>query len=350
MPIRATQRPTQRQIAAQVGVSVTTVSRILNPEETNPERWASSETVEAIQHAAAALGYRRNALAVSLRTSRSQTIGVLMPYMGEYVLASIYEGIDEAAREHGMMAINAATLDEPALRAERTYSMLDHLVDGMIFADAHLDEHFLDELADQGIPFTLVHRSHERFVSVSSDEIAAGRMAAQHLISLGRTRLAVVTSKPFMSTASGRVQGFTQAAMEAGLPKPLVIDSGYDVQGGRDAGFIMLSHPPYPDGIFTIHDLAALGVMSVLRQHGMTIPDDAAVIGFYDTPMALATDLTSIGTCLHHMGRRSFELLLDRLGGKEIQSEVYPVTLTVRRSTDSSRPIGSDTPTSMNGV
>ena len=339
MPFRATQRPTQRQIAAQVGVSVTTVSRILNPAETAPERWASPETVAAIQQAAASMGYRRNALAVSLRTSRSQTVGVLMPFMGEYVLSSIYSGIDEAAREHGMMAINAATLDEPALRSERTFAMLDHLVDGMIFADAHLDEDFLDELDEQGVPFTLVHRSHERFVSVSSDEKAAGRLAAQHLISLGRTRLAVIAGRPFMSTSTGRTQGFIEAALEAGLPRPTVINSGYDVAAGREAGFTMMAHHPYPDGIFAIHDQAALGVMSVLRQNGLTIPDDVAVVGFYDTPIALATDLTSIGTCLRHMGRRSLELLLDKLEGKTIESEVYPVALTVRRSTDGSQPL-----------
>jgi len=344
MPFRATQqRPTQRQIAAQVGVSVTTVSRILNPTETSPERWASPETVAAIQQAAASMGYRRNALAVSLRTSRSQTVGVLMPFMGEYVLAAIYTGIDEAAREHGMMAINAATLDEPALRSERTFTMLDHLVDGMIFADAHLDEHFLDELDDQGVPFTLVHRSHERFVSVCADEKAAGRMAAQHLIGLGRKRLAVIAGRPFMSTSAGRVEGFVEAALEAGLTRPTVIEAGYEVAAGRDAGFTMMTHPPYPDGIFAIHDLAAMGVMSVMRQHGLSIPDDVAVIGFYDTPMALATDLTSIGTCLIHMGRRSLELLLDRLDGKSVESEVCPVTLKVRRSTDPSVPIANDT-------
>ena len=343
MPFRATQRPTQRQIAAQVGVSVTTVSRILNPTETTPERWASPETVAAIQQAAASMGYRRNALAVSLRTSRSQTVGVLMPFMGEYALAEIYSGIDEAAREHGMLAINGTTLDEPSLRSERTFAMLDHLVDGMIFADAHLDENFLDELADQGVPFTLVHRSHERYVSVTSDDYVAGRMAAQHLISLGRTRLAVIAGQPFMSTSTGRTQGFIDATLEAGLPTPIVIDSGYDVEAGREAGFVMMAQPPYPDGVFAIHDLAALGVMSALRHHGLRVPDDVAIIGFYDTPMAVAADLTSIGTDLHRMGRRSFELLLDRFEDKPIESEICPVTLTVRHSTDPSQPV-RDTP------
>ncbi|MCL2736241.1 MAG: LacI family transcriptional regulator [Propionibacteriaceae bacterium] len=340
MLARVNHRPTQREIAAQVGVSVTTVSRILNPSELHPNRWASEHTVAAIQAAAASMGYRHNALAVSLRTSRTQTVGVLVPMVGDYVLASIYSGIDEVAREHGITALTASTLDEPAVRAERTFSMLDHLVDGMIFADAHLDEHFLDSIAEQGVAFTLVHRRHDRHASVSSDDLTAGRLAAQHFISLGRKRLAVITGRRFMSTGSDRTQGFIDAALEAGLEEPRIIEAGFDVDAGREAGLAILTTSPLPDAIFAIHDRAALGVISILGLHGVIIPDDVAVIGFYDTPVSLATDLTSISTPLHQMGRRSLELLLDRLNGEPIESEVFPTTLTVRGSTDPSHSVG----------
>ena len=342
MPAHTNQRPTQRQIAALVGVSVTTVSRILNPDESNPERWASLQTVEAIQRAAAELGYRHNALAVSLRTSRSQTVGVLLPVLGDHVLSAIYAGIDTAAREHGMSTVNAATLDEPALRSERTFSLLDHLVDGMIFGDAHLNEVFLDNLEDQGVPFTLVHRRHARHVSVTADDYTAGRLAAEHLISMGRTRLVFITGRRFMSTGSDRTQGFVDFIAEAGLPEPTVFDLGFDVKSGREAASVMLAHPPYPDGVACIHDLAALGAISVFRQHGFKVPEDIAAIGFYDTPMAQATDLTSIATNLDHMGRRSLELLLDLLGGKKVQSEVLPVSLVVRGSTDPTQSIDAN--------
>ena len=341
MPSRVSQRPTQRQIAAQVGVSVTTVSRILNPEETHPERWASPGTVEAIRSAASTLGYRRNALAVSLRTSRSQTVGVLLPMIGDYVLASIFAGIDEVARENGMMAITASTLDEPALRSERTFKMLDHLVDGMIFADAHLDERFLDSIEAQRVPFTLVHRRHSRHVSVTADDVVAGRLIAEHLISLGRHRLAIITGRSFMSTGSDRTKGFIEAALQAGLPEPTIFDHGFTVRAGRDAALAMLARKPYPDAVFAIHDTAIMGFVSVMRQHGLSVPDDVAVAGFYDTPMAWASDLTSVSVSLQDMGRRSLELLIDRLSGKQIESEILPVTLTVRRSTDPSQPIGT---------
>jgi LacI family transcriptional regulator len=261
--------------------------------------------------------------------------------IGDYVLATIFAGIDEVARENGVMAITASTLDEPALRAERTFKMLDHLVDGMIFADAHLDEHFLDGIEAQRVPFTLVHRRHSRHISVTADDRAAGRMAAEHLISLGRTRLAMVTGRRYMSTGTDRVEGFVSAALEAGLPEPTIYDNGFTVRAGRDAAVAMLARPPYPDGLFAFHDLAILGAASVFRHHGLRVPDDIATVGFYDSPMAWASDMTSIGVNLQDMGRRSLELLLDRLSGKPIESEVFPVTLTVRHSTDPSRPVGS---------
>ncbi|MCL2470460.1 MAG: LacI family transcriptional regulator [Propionibacteriaceae bacterium] len=345
MPTRINQRPTQRQIAAQVGVSVTTVSRILNPDESHPERWASPETVAAIQQAAAQLGYRHNALAVSLRTSRSQTVGVLLPVVGDFVTASIYSGIDDVAREHGMTALTASTLDEPVLRAERTFSLLDHLVDGIIFADAHLDEDFLDSVATQAVPFTLVHRRHPDHVCVTADDVAAGRLAAQHFIDLGRRRMAVISGPRFMSTGVDRAQGFVDAIVEAGLPAPTVFDSALNVKSGGDATRAMLASSHFPDAIFAVHDGAALGVLSVLRHEGLSVPDDVAVIGFYDTPMSSAMELTSINVDLNNMGRRALELLLARLSDQQIESEVCPVTLTVRRSTDPSLPPGGHGPT-----
>jgi len=340
MPIRVSQRPTQRQIAAQVGVSVTTVSRILNPDEPHPERWASQETIESIRKAAHTLGYRRNSLAVSLRTSRSQTVGVFLPSIGDYTLAAIFAGIDEVAREYGIMALTASTLDAPGLRSDRTLKMLDHLVDGIIFADAHLGEQYLSGAEAQRVPLVLVHRRHEEHVSVTADDVAAGRLAAEHLISLGRTRLAVIVGRRFMSTGVDRATGFIQAAEEAGLEKPVVYDHGFTVQAGRDAALAMLGRDNVPDGLFGMHDLCTLGATSVLRQHGYATGEDIAAVGSYDSPVAWACDLTSIGMGLHNMGRRSLELLLDRLGGKEITSETLPVSLTVRASSDPSLPRG----------
>ncbi|MCL2784287.1 MAG: LacI family transcriptional regulator [Propionibacteriaceae bacterium] len=339
---RGPARPTQRQIAALVGVSVTTVSRILNPEESNPFRWASEETVEAIRQAAVTLGYRHNALAVSLRTSRSHTVGVLMPLLGDHVMAMIFAGIDEVAREHGMMAITASTLDEPTIRVERSLAMQDRLVDGLIFADAHIDKDYLSTLKDQGVAFTLVHRRHPNHVSVSADDLLAGRLAARHLIEIGRTRLAIICRHRYMSTSTDRIQGFCDEIREAGLEPPAVLETGFNVVAGRDAAYMMMEHPPYPDGVWAINDASALGALSVFRQRGLNVPDDVAIIGFYDSPVAWGIDLTSIRVSLHQMGRRSIELLLDRLDGKPVESEILPVSLIVRRSTDSTRPIGSD--------
>ncbi|MDR0283410.1 MAG: substrate-binding domain-containing protein, partial [Propionibacteriaceae bacterium] len=101
-----------------------------------------------------------------------------------------------------------------------------------------------------------------------------------------------------------------------------------------------LANRPYPDAIFAMHDLGALGALSVLRESGLATPDDVAVVGYYDTPLAAAEGLSSVGTELRYMGRRSLELLLDRLAGQETESETVPVKLIIRQSSGGPRPTG----------
>ena len=330
VPDRLGRRPTQRQIAAEVGVSVTTVSRILNPEETNPERWASARTIELIQAAAASLGYRPNALAVSLRTARSNTIGLILPTTGDPVISAIQAGIDQVAAENRMIPLVTCTLDQPGLRAQRTTTMLDHLVAGLIFADAALDESFLAEV---GAPFTLVHRRHPAYVSVGADDVAAGRLAAEHLIGLGRTRLAFIGGTSTQSTGRDRIEGFRTAIAAAGLPEPVIIETDHYVESGQHATRQLMSRTPRPDGIFAAHDWAAIGSLGVLRDYGLRVAEDVAVVGCYDTPLARATDLTSLAVDLGEMGRRACRLLLAQLAGEPVESETLPVTLVARGTT-----------------
>jgi LacI family transcriptional regulator len=342
VPINGNQRPTQRQIAAQVGVSVATVSRILNAQETKPERWASPKTVAAIQAAAAELGYRRNALAVGLRTQRSHTIGVLLAGLGDDPTARIVAGIDEVAREHNLTTLVTTTDDNPTLRTERTFSMLDRSVDGLIFADAHLEESFLDQLQALNIPFTLVQRRHRHHVGVTADDLMAGTLAADHLINSGRQQLAVITAPRYMSTGYERTKAYVERVAQAGLAEPRVLETGVDVEAGRQAALILLDGQGWtPNGVFATDDSAALGAIGVFRQRGWRVPEDIAVIGCHDTPTAAATGLSSLSTDLKAMGRRAMELLLDRFAGLEIESERLPVSLRVRHSTDPNQPIGT---------
>jgi LacI family transcriptional regulator len=332
-----TKPTTQRMIAELAGVSVTTVSRVLSSRETNPERWASPDTVEAIFTIAKAHGYRRNPHAASLRTSRSDLVGVLVPRLQDFVLATIYEGIDEAATERDISTFVANSLDRPELQRLRTQNMLDRRVDGMIFGDAHLDDPFLDELAAEGVPFVLTSRRAGDHISVTCDDALGGLLAARHLIGLGRRDVAVLAGLPFASTARERTAGLVAGFAEAGLfvAEDRIAFTGFDAAGGREGIERLFSTRPYPDAVFATNDFAAIGAMGALREKGLHVPDDVALIGYNDTPLAasLPIPLTTLHSPMHDMGRRSLETLLDILADRPVQSQRLRPELVVREST-----------------
>jgi LacI family transcriptional regulator len=331
------QRTTQRMIAESVGVSVTTVSRILNPRETEPARWGSARTVQAILAAAQAQGYRPNPHATSLRTAHSNTIGVLVPKLQDYVLATIYGGIDEAAREHGISTFVANSEDLPELQRVRTGEMLNRLVDGMIFGDAHLDDPFLDELAAQRTPFVLTSRRRGDHLAVTCDDLRGGWLVAEHLLDIGCVDVAILAGQPYASTGVERTMGLVDRFREAGheIPSHRIVHSGFDAAGGREAAERVLATAPYPDAVFATNDFAAIGAMGVLRDKGMRIPDDVALVGYNDMPLAaeMYIPLTTVRSPMHDMGRRALEILLARLADRPAESVRLPPELIVRAST-----------------
>lgn len=327
---------TQRMIAEEVGVSITTVSRVLNPAESQPERWASAETITAILGAAERNGYRRNPHAASLRTARSNVIGVLVPRLQDFVLATIYEGIEEAASEVGISTFVTNSLDDPELQRTRTQSMLDRRVDGLIFGDAHLDDPFLDELAEQGVQFVLTSRRLAAHTSVTCDDLVGGRLVADHLLEIDRHNVAILAGLPFASTARERTQGLVDRFHEAGIeiPEHRIVYNGFDAAAGREATAKIFARKPYPDAIFATNDFAAIGAMGTLRDKGLQIPDDVALIGYNDTPLAasISIPLTTIRSPMHEMGRRTFRTLQRKLAGEEVTSERLAPELVVRTS------------------
>ncbi|MDL9978415.1 LacI family DNA-binding transcriptional regulator [Microbacterium sp. ASV49] len=328
---------TQRMIAERVGVSVTTVSRVLNQDEAQPERWASPETIAAILEAAKEGGYRRNPHAASLRTARSNLIGVLVPRLQDFVLATIYEGIDEAAAEHGVSTFVTNSMDDPALQRTRTQSMLDRRVDGLIFGDAHYGDPFLDELEAQEIPFVLTSRRSGDHLAVTCDDLEGGRLVARHLLELGRTKIAVIAGLPFASTGLERTRGLVDEVRAAGfdIPDRWIIQNGFDAAAGRAAAERIFAAEPYPDAVFATNDFAAIGAMGVLRDKGLRIPEDVALVGYNDTPLAesITISLTTVRSPMHQMGRVALETLLDLIAGHQVASQRLMPELIVRGST-----------------
>ncbi|WP_344201028.1 LacI family DNA-binding transcriptional regulator [Aeromicrobium alkaliterrae] len=327
---------TLRMLADGLGVSVSTVSRVLNSPGDAALRWGSAATIERIRAYADERGYSPNPQAASLRTSRSGLVGVLVPRLQDFVLATIYEGIEEAAVENGLSTFVTNSLDDPGAQRARSQMMIDRRVDGMIFGDAHLDHLVVDEVADRGVPLVLVSRRAGDHVSATCDDVLGGRLVGEHLVRSGRTRPAILAGQAFASTSHDRVQGAVEAFAEAGIeiPRSRIVHGPFDAAGGRIAAEQLLAAGDVPDAIFATNDFAAIGALGVLRDRGLRVPDDVALVGYNDTPLAseILVPLTTIRSPMHEMGRRGVELLIELIGGGSPAPELLEPVLVVRET------------------
>lgn len=328
---------TMRAIADRVGVHVSTVSRAL-ADTSSDAGGVSTEVAERIRTVARELGYRPNPYAASLTTRRTRAIGVLVPQLTDVVAANIYEGVDEWATEHGFQALVANTHDDSLERRARIESMLTRRVDGLIIADAKADGSTLRDLVkDNSVPFILVNRSAEGYVSVTGDDALGGRLVGEHLAALGHTNVGIIAGLPWASSGIERSRGCVAALAEQGVAvdDEYLLHSTFDAEGGRQAGEKLLDLTPRPTAIFAVNDYTALGVMGAAHARGLRIGHDLAVVGYNDISIAqdLPVPLTTVSNPLNAMGRIAAEQLERLLSGKSAQSVRLEPTLAVREST-----------------
>jgi LacI family transcriptional regulator len=328
---------TLQRIADDLGLHVSTVARVLNSTREG-ERAASGATAERIRRRATELNYRPNPQAASLRTRRTNLVGVLVPRLSDVVLATVYEGIEAAANEHGLTAFVANTQDVQETQRLRVEMMLDRRVDGLILGDARSDDPVtLENIARTGVPFVLVNRSVGDYPSATCDNYFGGRIAAEHLLELGHTNVAVIAGLAHASTGIDRPAGFVDRYREAGIhiPESHIVYSGLDSTGGHVAGDRLLRLNPRPTAFFAVNDFAAVGAAGAVRDHGLRIGQDIALIGFNNIPLSkeLHVPLTSIDSSAHEMGRLAVDVLAALLAGKEASNARTVPQLVVRAST-----------------
>ncbi len=329
-------RVTLRDVAQAAGVSVTSVSRSLHGAR-NGARAPSADTVARVHSAAAALGYTRDQMASGLRTRQSRLLGVLVPRLSDLVLATIYDGVEEAAELAGYRTVVANTHDDPGEQRARAQLMLDHRVDGLIIGDAHADGRFIDEMAGRGVPFVLVNRRVGSYLAATCDDLAGGRLVADHLWERGHTRVALLAGEPHASTGRERTQGFLERwrAQGGSVPEGWVVNGPFHTRGGREGMERILTQPaPPPSAVFVVNDLAAIGAMGALRDAGLHVGSDVAVVGFNDVPLAaeLPVPLSTVASPMLEMGRAAAELLLEVLAGGTPQSRLMHPELKIRAS------------------
>jgi len=325
---------TLKGLAQELGLSPSTVSRVLNDSAGVESRWASPETNRRILELASELGYAKNPYAASLRTARSRMIGVVVPRLQDYVLATIYEGIDEAAAEHGYVAVVANSMDDPASHDLRVRKLLDRRVDGLILGDTPFDGSTLAAIEREDIPFVLVNRRSPGYTSVTCNDYLGGRLAGERIAQLGVRKIFLLAGKAEMSTSIDRTAGFTDVLAEHGieLPPDHIATGGFDASAGEEDTRRLLETAGTPEALFAVNDFAAIGALGVLRERGLSVPEDVKVIGYNDTPLASGIGLTTIHSPMHQMGRRGLELLLQTMAGGVAESLQLDPELVIRTS------------------
>lgn len=306
-----------RRVADEAGVHPSTASRALNPAT---RHLVAAPAAGRVQEAAARLGYRPDAAAMSLRTGRSRLIGALVPGIANPVFAPILAAAAAALAEDGHALLVADPGDDPARAAEFVAELAARRVDGLLLATVSLrDDPALAACLARGLPAVLINRSGgEGVPAVVSDDRAGMALAVRHLAALGHRRIAHVGGPAPLSTGLQRREGFEEAMAALGLPVPpgwVEAATAYGRAEGEVAASLLLARCPGVTALACANDLLALGAYDACRRAGLRIPAAISVTGHNDMPLVdmIEPPLTTVRIPHEEMGRRAARLLLDRI-------------------------------------
>ena len=335
-----TERPaTLRDVATAAGVHPATASRALNP---STRLLVSEETAQRVLQAAARLGYRPNPVARSLRTRRSNSVGVLIPDLNNPLFPPIVRGVEDMLAGHGYVALIGNTDGDPQRERMVFDQMRARHVDGFVLATATLRNPILDEAAAADLPVVLMNRTAEGypFSSVSVDNEQGMRAAVAHLASLGHTRIGHIAGPQEISTGIARLRGFGDGARASHLevsPDQIVYAGAYTVEEGVRCCAELLSGRGDLTAIMAANDMLAIGCYTALESLGLSCPEDISVMGFNDMPFIdrLRPPLSTIRFPHYQLGTEAAKLLMERIdsGSGPLKILYLAPELVVRGST-----------------
>jgi LacI family transcriptional regulator len=321
------------------GVHPATASRALN-EQT--EGMVNADTAARIKKVAAAMGYSPNPIARSLKTSRSATIGLVIPDLTNPLFPPIVRGVEDVLRKVGYSAWIVNTDNRPDIERAAIESFRQRNVEGFVFATAHLKHPLLDELAVTSTPMVLVNRrsASADIPSVTSDDSAGVATAMQHLVDLGHTKIVHLAGPQDLSTGVTRRRAFISSLEDFHLPaerERTHVCQAWSEQAGAEAMRTLLDSGPPFTAVLAGNDLLALGVYDALAERGLRCPDDISVVGFNDMPFMdkVSPPMTTVRIPHYEIGAEAARLLLEVLNdpGRHPRSMLLPLTLVVRAST-----------------
>jgi LacI family transcriptional regulator, galactose operon repressor len=331
--VQPSSRVTIRDVAARAGVSVATVSKVIN------QRYGvAADTSARVQAVIDELGYEASLVAQSLRNHRTNVIGILVADL-EPFSTELLKGAADAIRGSGfeLVVYSAGGRVGDHVGWERRYlsRLSGTLVDGAILVTPTV----VDVRYDAPIVAVDPHTGPTDLPTIDSDNLRGAQFATEHLLSLGHTRIGMLTGRADLQSARLREEGFRQALASAGVPvdESLVEPGAYDAGVSADSAIRLLSRPDRPTAIFAANDITAIATVETAHTLGLRVPDDLSVVGFDNVPESALTSppLTTVHQPIREMGQSAIDMLIRLIRGDD--SEPVHLTLTtslvVRQST-----------------
>ncbi|WP_346618522.1 LacI family DNA-binding transcriptional regulator [Blastococcus montanus] len=336
-----------RDVAGRAGVSVGTVSNVLN----RPDM-VSAATRERVLTAIAELGFVRNESARQLRAGHSRTIGLVVLDIANPFFTDVARGVEEIANAQGLAVILCNSDDLPAKESAHLEVLAEQRVQGVLITPTAELSPGLDTLRNRGVPVVLLDRRAPGpdQCAVAVDDVHGGRLAADHLLERGHRRIAFVGGASGLPQIQERHHGVEEAVLDAcGSDDALTVFSPakLTVAAGREAAEAIIGMPAArrPTAAICANDLLALGMLQEMVRHGVRVSDEFAIVGYDDIDFAAAAavPLSSVRKPRQELGRRAAELLLDEARNREHlhEQQLFEPTLVVRESSMARRPAGA---------
>jgi LacI family transcriptional regulator len=327
-----------KRVAAELGVSITTVSKVLNHHAD-----IGDATRERVLAKVEELGYRPNAVARSLTLRRTNTLGVVIPDLMHSFFVEIVAGIEAVVSDRGYGLLLCCSAETAKKERAELEMLRSRQVDGIVIASANASGNtkLLQDLQLLGRGLVMIDRDDHpkvRCHRVLTDDVKVGRLATEHLLSQGRRAIAHIAG-PAVVHAERREQGYREALRAEGIdPKPRwIVPGGFMESDGYQAMKRLLESRLKIDAVFAANDPAAIGAMKAIWEAGRTVPDDIAIVGAGNVVHSdlLRVPLTTVSWSKEELGRRAAELILDQIGphpAGPFRRVIVPPELIVRES------------------
>ncbi|MBX2827058.1 MAG: LacI family transcriptional regulator [Flavobacteriaceae bacterium] len=324
---------TLKQIAENLGISITTVSKAL---KNYPD--VSKKTKALVKEEAKKLQYKPNVFAVNLRTKQSKTVGLIIPEVVHHFFSSVINGIIEQAEKKGYLVIILQSNESYKLEKKQIDLLISKRVDGIMIslASTTVDISHLQEVQSLDIPLVMFDKISKLIPcsKIVIDDRKAAYDATKHLIDSGCKRIAHFRGALLPQNSIDRFLGYKKALEDHGLtydPSLVYICENVNYEEGREAAERLLKEHNDVDGIFTITDLVAVGAIAVFNERGVKVPDDISIMGFSNwfVSQAITPSLSTIDQPGYEMGKRTFKQLYKEMKAKKEGAPLPPKIKTL---------------------